>query len=94
MTKIKKGEISLRVLIVLIAVILIIFLIYNIKDISNFLTGNVALTSNALNDVKSQNSEETLTNISLSLVFIVIIGLIALFVFMNYLMRQNKAGSN
>lgn len=90
MKNLKKGEMSLKVTIVLIVVILIIFLIYNVKDISNFLTGSVALTSNALNEETSQSSEETLTNISLSLVFIVIIGLITLFVFMNYLRKNNK----
>ena len=90
MKNLKKGEISLKVIIVLIIVILVAFLIYNVKDISNFLTGNVALTSNALNEETTQGSEETLTNISLSLVLIVIIGLIALFVFMNYLKRKNN----
>jgi beta-lactamase regulating signal transducer with metallopeptidase domain len=90
MLKIKKGETGFRVIIVLIAIILTFFLIYNVKDISNLLTGNVALTSNALNEEVSKTNKEILTNISLALVFLLVIGLVALFIFINYLRRKNK----
>ena len=94
MLRIKKGEMSLRVIIVLFVVILMIFLIYNVKGVSDFLTGNVALTSNALNENEPNATEETITNISIGLIFVLVIGLVALLVFVNYVRKKNRVEIN
>jgi len=76
--------IKIRTILILIAIVFLFLLVYNqlTNNITDLLTGNVAITSNALNDESPNNNSGDFNKINLSLILIMVV---AIFMFVRYM---------
>ena len=79
-----------RTTIILITIVLLFVLVYNqfTNNITNLLTGNVAITSNTLNDEYPTDNSRDFNKINLSLILLMVV---ALFMIIQRIRYREKA---
>jgi len=89
-----KASSSLKIFsiaILLIVIVILVWILISPGNLTDLLTGNVAITTNVLNESIGESSEKTIGGVNLLLIFVIV--LVAVFILANYL-RTKQEPSN